>query len=331
VPRPLDAVAEDAGVSSERLAAVLARARTELYEARAQRVWPARDDKVLTAWNGLMISAYARGARVLNDDALARRAELAAEFVWTHLRDAKTGALERRWREGDAGLPGQLDDYAYYALGLIDLYGATHDPKWLARATTLTEATLERFWDDADGAFFESPAGDPHIRVRMKDGFDGAEMAGNSIALGNLELLGRLLDRREWLARAERGFTYYSGRLDGIPGAMPQMLVAMDLARSTPRHVVIAGDPTASDTRAMITEFNRRFLPHDLLLVADGGAAQRELAKLAGFVAPLAARDGKATAYVCVNYACQLPTTNRVAFASQLDERPSQLTAKGKH
>jgi uncharacterized protein len=157
--------------------------------------------------------------------------------------------------------------------------------------------------------------------VRMKDGFDGAEMAGNSIAALDLQLLGTLLDQRDWLEKARRTFDYYAGRLAGGPAAMPQMLVAMDLAQSTPRHIVIVGRADAPDTRAMIAEFDRRFLPHDVLLYVDGGAQQKALAALAPFVAPLVAKDGKATAYVCVNYACRLPTSDRAAFATQLDER----------
>ncbi len=307
-------------LSESELRPKLERARALLFAAREKRVRPHRDDKVLTAWNGLMISAFARGARVLGDGALRDRAARAAEFIWTRLHDERTGQLSRRWRDGEAGVAGQLDDYAYYALGLIDLYQASLDPKWLARARTITAAMVARFWDEQEGGFFESPAGDPHIKVRMKDGFDGAEMAGNSIAAFDLQLLGTLLDQRDWLEKARRTFDYYAGRLASGAAAMPQMLVAMDLAQSTPRHIVIAGRPDAPDARAMIAEFDRRFLPHDVLLLVDGGARQKALAALAPFVEPLVAKDGKATAYVCVNYACRLPTTDRAAFAAQLDE-----------
>jgi uncharacterized protein YyaL (SSP411 family) len=283
-------------------------------------VRPHRDDKVLTAWNGLMISAYARGARVLGEPALRERAERAAAFVWTHLHDERTGDLSRRWRDGEAKVPGQLDDYAYLALGFADLYQASLDPKWLKRARTLVEGMTARFWDERDGAFFESPAGDAHLKVRMKDGFDGAEMAGNSIAALDLQLLGTLLDRRDWLEQARRTFDYFARRLGAGAAAMPQMLVAMDLARATPRHIVVAGRADAADTRALIAEFDGRFLPHDVLLLADGGERQKALAMLAPFVGPLIAKDGRATAYVCVGYACRLPTTDKAAFAAQLDE-----------
>ncbi len=306
----------------------LGAARARLLAARAKRVRPHRDDKVLAAWNGLMISAFARGARVLGDPALAARAARAADFVWERMHDPKSGTLMRRWREGEAAGAGQLDDYAYMALGCFDLYQATFDPKWLERAAALTEHQVSRFWDDEQGGFFESPAGDPSIKVRMKDGFDGAEIAGNSIAAWNLQMLGVLLDRDDWRERARRTLDYYARRLATSGAGMPQMLVAMDLERATPRHIVIAGRADATDTRALLAEVNRRFLPHDALLLVDGGERQKRLEKLVPFVGALTPSGGKATAYVCVNYACRLPTTQVHAFAAQLDERVAAAAEK---
>jgi len=317
--RTVAETAAEFGIGEAEVRTRIERARRRLFETRETRVRPHRDDKVLAAWNGLMISAFARGARVLGEDTLRERAERAADFLWARLWDERSGSLRRRWRDGEAGIPGQLDDHAYVALGFLDLYQAGHAPKWLVRATRVTEVMVERFWDEEHGGFFESPAGDEHLKVRMKDGFDGAELAGNSVAALNLEVLGTLLDRPEWRERAQRTFDLYARRLATGAADMPQMLVAMELAEATPRHVVVAGRPDAPGTRAMVTRFDRRFLPHDVLLLADGGAGQRELARLAPFVASLSSREGKATAYVCVDYACRLPTTDPEAFAAQLD------------
>ena len=310
-------------IPADEVARRLAQARARLLTARGKRVRPHRDDKVLSAWNGLMISACARGARVLGDESLAKQAERAAEFVWSHLHDPSTGALQRRWREGEAAEAGQLDDYAYLALGFIDLYGATYDPKWLSRAVLLTESQIERFSDERDGAFFDSPTGDPHLKIRFKEAFDGAEIAGNSIALSNLQLLGTLLGRDEWLAKAKRGIDYFTRRLGEGSAGMPQMLATMDLEQSVPRHVVIAGERGDAATRKMLREFNRRFLPHDLLLLVQADEGKKRLSRIAPFTEPLERKGGKATAYVCVNYACQLPTTDPRTFATQLEERPS--------
>ena len=319
--RTVEECAKQFGITSAEAEKRLEAARAKLLEVRSRRMRPHKDDKVVTAWNGLMISAFARGARVLGDPALAARATRAADFIWDRLRDPASGDLHRRWREGEAKGAGQLEDYAYLALGYFDLYQATFDPRWLERAVALTETQNARFWDDAHGGYFESPAGDASIAVRMKDAFDGAEMAGNSVAAWNLLMLGTLLDRTDFRERARRTLDYFARRLGDGAAGMPQMLAAMDLERSAVRHVVIAGRADAADARAMVAEFDRRFLPHDALLFAGGGEEQKRLAKLATFVAPLAPKNGRATAYVCVDYACRLPTTDLAAFAAQLEER----------
>jgi uncharacterized protein YyaL (SSP411 family) len=154
----------------------------------------------------------------------------------------------------------------------------------------------------------------------MKDAFDGAEMASNSIAARNLLMMGALLNRADWREKARRTLDYFARRLKEGAAGMPQMLAAMDLEGSTPRHIVIAGRAGAPDTRALIAEFDRRFLPHDALIVLDGGASQKDIAKLLPWTSALASRNGKATAYVCVNYACRLPVTDPAAFGAQLDE-----------
>ena len=316
----LEAVAKRFGLSPDDAGRRLAEARGKLLAVRAKRVRPRRDEKVIAAWNGLMISAYARGARILGETDLAARAERAADFAWSHLYDPQVQALKRRWRDGEAAGEGQLADYADLARGFIDLYEATYEPKWLSRAVWLTEIEVKRFGDAHDGGLFDSPAGDPHVSIRFKESSDGAELAGNSIALANLELLGTLLDREEWRSKAGKGFDHFARKLADSPTKMAQMLAAMDLEQSIPRHVVIAGDPADPATRAMLREFDRRFLPHDLLLLAGAGEARKRLEGLAPFVEPLTRTRGTATAYVCVNYACQLPTTDPKTFAAQLDQ-----------
>ncbi len=297
----------------------LEQARAALLEARSRRVRPPRDDKVVTAWNGLMISAFARAARVLDEPRYAARATRAANFLWSELRDSATGALRRRWRDGEAADAGQLSDYADYALGLVDLYQATLDPLWLSRAKLVTEAALARFWDPKEGGLFESPD-DAAVAVRMREYFDGAELAGSSVAAYDLVLLGRLLDREEWLRKAHTLLDQYARRLASGPAAMPWMLIAMDLEQSVPRHVVVAGDPGRRDAAAMLQAFNRRFLPHDLLLLKPPG--NESLGRLAPFTLPLEELGGRATAYVCVNYACRLPTTDLRVFENSLDSAP---------
>ncbi len=296
----------------------LAFARARLLAARSQRPRPSRDDKVVAAWNGLAIAACARGARVLGDPALAAAAERAATFVWERLRDPATGALRRRWRDGEAGGEGQLDDHAYVVRGLLELYGATFDPLWLERAVAVTESQVARFWDEADGAFFESPSGDASVRVRMKDGFDGAEMAGNSVAAENLVRLAALSEREDWRVKAGRVLDYYSRRLSGNAWAMPRMLVAMDLASHPARHIVVAGEPSPARD-ALLAAARGSFRPFDDLLVVDD-ASRESVARVAPFTASLAPTGGRATGFVCIDRACRLPVTEPADFAAQLEE-----------
>ncbi len=299
----------------------LERARDALLEARSRRPRPHRDDKVLAAWNGLMISAFARGARALGDPNLRERAEHAATFVWTRLWDDERGELARRWRDGERSGRGQLADYAFLAHGFLDLYRATLHRDWLERAIAITEAQEARFHDAAQGGWFESPPDDPHLPLRMKDDHDGAEISGSSIAASNLLTLGDLLDRHEWRERARRATSVYAARLEKQPLAMPMMLVALSRAARPPRHVVIAGRPDDPAAREMIRAFDARHAPDDLLLLVDPDRVPDRpgIERLAPFAAGLGMKDGRAAAYVCVDYACTLPVTSADEFRARLD------------
>jgi len=311
------------GITPADAAVRLDDARARLLAARSKRPRPHRDDKVITSWNGLMIAACARAARALGEPAYAQQGARAAEFVWAHLR-APDGALRRRWCAGEAAGAGQLDDYACYARGLLELYAATHDAKWLERAAEVTTKQVELFWDEHDGAFFESPPGDASVRVRMKNGFDGAEPAANSVAAANLVRLASLLEREDWHVKAKRLLDYHARRLRATPWAMPGMLVAMDLSSHPARHVVIAGEPSA-ERAALVAAFERKFRPFDALIVVDE-ASRATLSRLVPFTATLRPQGGRPTAFVCIDYACRLPVTDPQAFALQLEE-PAGIAA----
>lgn len=298
-------------------AAVLAAARETLLAARSQRVRPHLDDKVLAAWNGMMIAALARAARVLHEPAWAAAAARAAEFAWAVLRDEASGALYRRWREGEAAGAGQLDDYANLSRGCLELFAVTHEARWLARATQLADAMLEHLWDDEHGACFESPADASGVSVRMKDGFDGAETAGNSMAALVLLRLAALLDRTDLRLKADRTLDYYASRLAGSAWAMPQLVAAMLQAAAPTRHVVVAGE-ASPERDALLAVYDSALRPFEDLIVVNE-ASRAGLAALVPFAASLPARDGRATAYVCVNRACRLPVHNPAELAEQLN------------
>ena len=287
----------------------------QLLAARAKRPRPLLDDKIITAWNGLMIAALARASWILEDEVLADHARRAATFAWERLWS--NGTLARRWRDGEAAGEGQLDDFAFLAHGFLALHQATFEPEWLERAIALTDSMIRRFADAEGGGFFESPEGDPTIRVRMKDAFDGAELAGNSIAARVLLALAALTDRADFARHAQATLDAFAVRIAEHPSAMPMMLVAMMDALAPPRHVAIVCEREGDDARALVRAARVAASPRDLVLRVDPGSRER-LAAVAPFVAPLTAKDGVATAYVCVGHTCHAPTTDPDRLAREL-------------
>ncbi len=283
--------------------------RATLLELRAKRPRPHLDDKIITAWNGLMISAFARGAQVLGDAAYLETATRAAQFVRANLYDAKTHTLIRSFRGGPANIGGFAEDYAFYIQGLLDLYEASFDVQWLQLAEQL-QATQDRlFWDERNGGYFTSTGGDANILLRMKEDNDSAEPAPSSIAALNLFRLGQIRDSKALREGAGKTIAAFGAALNHYPSAMPQMLVALDYSLTKPRQIIIAGSPGATDTRELLDEVRRHYLPNTIVLLADGGAGQKFLAGKLEEVKEMKPIDGKAAAYVCENFSCKLPVT----------------------
>jgi uncharacterized protein len=296
--RPLDEATE----------AELQPAKAALLAIRAKRVRPYLDDKILTAWNGLMISAFATAAQVLGDSGHAEpryltAAQRAAKFILRRMYDATSGILQRRFRDGDAAIPGFLDDYAFFISALLDLYEADFDPGHIEVAIQLTAKMRELFEDTAESAFFSTAAGDSSLVLRMKDDYDGAEPSGNAVALLDLLRLAHFTDRADFREAAERTLRALGAKIAQQSVAVPQMLVGLDYYLSPRMEIVIAGTP-----EIFLRHIRERFLPHSITVLAGaaffpGAAGMREI-------------DGNPTVYVCNNYACQLPTGE----VSKLDE-----------
>jgi len=297
-------------------AARLVALRERLREVRATRERPLCDDKVLVAWNGLFIAALAKGARVLGEPVLAERATRAADFVWTHLRAAH-GTLLRRWREGEAAHAAQLDDHADLALGLLELFTTTQEPRLLERVTALVERMIADFWDASAGAFHDAAANADGL-PRLRSSFDGAEPAANSVAAEVLWRAAALCERDDWRTHAERVFAYHARKLAPAPWAMPRMLAVMERALAEPRQVVIAGELTDPTVREMLAVIESRFRP-DLQVVVVQRGTREALRRLVPFAATCPERDGRATAYVCVGQSCQAPVHEPSRLAAALD------------
>lgn len=298
--------------------AVLKASRIKMLAARSKRPRPHLDDKVLASWNGLMISALAKGAQVLGQGRYLDAAEQAAGFLRLRMIDSNSGNLRHRFRDGEAGIDGLLEDYAFVVQGLLDLYEASFDWQWLELALKLSERQCLLFEDERRGGFFETSGQDKSVIMRLKGDYDGAEPAGNSVAALNLLRLGRMLGSETWLAKAEKTVAAFAGQLRQSPGALPQMLSAYEFKRQKPVQIVIAGDKGAADTKALQGVVAGLFLPNKVMLLADGLPLSDSLAERLAMLAYMTRQGGKATAYVCENFACQQPTADPEALRKML-------------
>jgi len=287
----------------------LLRAERIFLEARSMRVRPHLDDKVLTSWNGLMISAFALGGAVLDEARYAEAARRAAEFLIARMHDPQSGVLLRRYRQGESAIPGFLDDYALFAQGLLDLYEAQFDLRHLELAVRLTEKQMELFEDRERGGFFSSAEGDASLVMRVKEDYDGAEPSGNSVALMNLLRLAWFTDRELFRETAEKTLAAFAPRLIAAPVALPQMLAACEFRSGEPRQIVLVGERDEADTRALVRTLYSRFVPHRIVLLVDSPATRQALAARIPTIAAMEKLQGRASAYVCRNYTCQLPVS----------------------
>jgi uncharacterized protein YyaL (SSP411 family) len=300
----------------------LGKSRAKLLALRNPRPRPHLDDKIITAWNGLMISAFARAAQVLGDDDYLRAATRAAEFIRAELYDESSRTLSRSYREGRGNVAGFADDYAFFIQSLLDLYEASFDVKWLQFAEELQRTQDQLFWDEKDGGYFGTTGRDASILLRMKEDYDNAEPAPSSIAALNLLRLAQFRDGPEMRARAEKTISAFGAQLGRVPSAMPQMLVALQFSLGKPRQIVIAGKPDAADTRALLSEVHRHFLPDTVLLLADGAEAQKFLGEKLEALRSMAPIDGRAAAYVCENFTCRAPVCDPQDLAKLLQPHP---------
>ncbi len=217
--------------------AAMAEARARLRDVRSRRARPHLDDKILTAWNGLMISAFAKAAHVLGDARYLEAARRAADFVWNRMRAPADGTLLRRYRDEEAAVTGFLDDYVCFALCLVDLHEVTGAPEYLEKAIFLTDSFIQRFEDKSLGGFYATGEITHDLVLRIKDDYDGAEPSGNSLAALLLLRLARITCREDYQRAADRTIAAFAGQLSAAPNALPQMLVAYLRGLEQPRNV----------------------------------------------------------------------------------------------
>ena len=279
---------------------LLATAKAKLRAARAKRVRPHLDDKVLSSWNGLMLGALARAGVVLGEATYLEAARRNFQFIQRRLWDPATKTLYHRWRDGEHDTVQLLEAYAYQLAGTLDLYEATLDPAVLEFAVDLAERMLAQFQDTEHGGFWQSAAGADDLILRVKEDYDGALPSGNSVAILSLFRLADMTDRSAFRAAAENGLRLLADRLVRQPQAVPALLAALDYSFGDARRVVIAGTSDMASWRELLAAANRVFLPNKVVLGTTG--------PVDSFARTLPAQNGEATAYVCTGDACQPPT-----------------------
>ena len=315
----VEETAQQFSKTPEEIHAGLAEAQRTLLAARSERVRPHLDDKILTAWNGLMISAFALAGSVLEEARYGEAARRAAEFVVARMYDPATGVLLRRFREGEAAIPGFLDDYAMFAQALLDLYEAQFDRRHFELALMLTEKQKALFEDAEKGGFFSTTQNASDLVMRVKEDYDGAEPSGNSIALQNLLRLERFTNHRDFRESADRALAAFSPRLTAGPVTLPQMLSAVEFRLGGSREIVLAGRPDSPELLALLHALRSKFVPNKVVLMADTEASGNPFGAGNPALEGMRPVDGRAAAYVCRNYACELPVTDPAAFSALLE------------
>ncbi|MEW6303214.1 MAG: thioredoxin domain-containing protein [Verrucomicrobiota bacterium] len=289
-------------------APLLASAKKKMFDARAKRVRPHLDDKILSSWNGMMLGAIARASAVLGDDAYLAAAEKNLAFLQAKLWDAKTKTLYHRWRDGERDSVQLLDAYASLLAGTIDLYEATLEPKHLDFAVALADSMIAKFYDEKEGGFYQSTT-TPDLILRVKEDYDGAEPSGNSVAVMALLKLSAITDRPELKKKAEQTMRLFGQRMQMVPQAVPALMAALDFYLEEPKRVVITGDPKSAKVRELARAAHSVYQPRKVVL-GNRGAVE-------AFAKTLPEKDGP-TVFLCTGTACQPPTNDKAKLVAML-------------
>jgi uncharacterized protein YyaL (SSP411 family) len=314
VTRELSEVAAAEQITVEALSATLDKARRILFEARERRVKPARDEKILTAWNGLMLAGFAEAAAILNRSDYLEIARNNARFVLDNLR--RDGLLLRTYKDGQAKLNAYLEDYAFFIDGLVTLFETSGEIQWLEEARNLTVTMIDEFWDDEEGGFFYTGRSHEDLIVRSKDFFDNATPAGNSVAAEVLLRIGLLTDNNDYQRRAATILRLMASTVERYPSGFGRLLCALDFHLGAPKEIAVIGEPRTPEIQSLLAEIWKVYLPNKVVAQASPGDA--ESADMLALVRDRPQLDNKATAYVCEHFVCKKPVNTPAELASQL-------------
>ncbi len=313
IPVPLDQLAPELKHSPQELTDQLAQARTKLFAAREKRIKPARDEKIITAWNGLMLAAFAEAGRVLDRDDYTDIAIKNAEFVLSTLQ--KDGRLFRTWKSGagQARLMGYLEDYAFYADGLLALYQTTFDPRWFQKAKVLTDVVLEHFQDE-QGGFFDTADDHEALVVRPKDLQDNATPCGNSMAVRTLLMLAAYTGQTRYERPAIQALSALQAPMSQHPAAFAHWLGALEFALAPPQEIAVIEPENQTDSTELLNTLQKPYRPHQVIALAQ----ENKLAEHPDLVDGRSSIEDKPTVYVCKNFTCLQPVTTAAALENML-------------
>ena len=306
--KPLSETAPSYEISEEEFSERIEKTRVTLFNEREKRIHPYKDDKILTDWNGLMIAAFSMAGRTFNDPEYTKAASKAANFLLKDLRDSN-GKLLHRFRNGDAGITANIDDYAFLIWGLLELYESTFDVAYLKAALALQDNLDKGFWDNKYGGYYFTSNDAEELISRQKEIYDGAIPSGNSVAGLNLLKLSRITGNVEYEKKADQLGKAFSETISSGPMAYTLFMMGLDFGLGPSYEVVIVGDPEAENTKSMIEAIRKSYSPSKVVLLR-GKEENAEIIEFADFTKAQSSIDGKATAYVCLNHVCNLPTTD---------------------
>jgi len=316
-PMPASEIADSLQITEEQVVSHLNESKELLYQIRHLRPAPLRDEKIITSWNGLMISAHAQAGLILGKSEYTDRAVEAAQFILQNL--FLDNRLFRSYKDHTAKHNAYLDDYAFFIAALLDLYEATHDVKWMETAIEL-DAILEKHYEDKEnGGFFMTSNDHEKLIVREKPGYDGALPSGNSIAILNLFRLGEFTTQSSYQKRAEKALKFFSETLTSSPFALSEMLLTFDFFTDSPKEIIIVSPGgKKSEVDSFLSVFRKQYLPNRILSVVIKGDNLKSHAKVIPLIQGKTPQGGKTTAYVCESGVCKLPTTDPSVFAGQI-------------
>ena len=325
VSRPIEVIAKVENLSIEEVARVIDEGRSKLFAVREQRVRPGLDDKILAGWNGLMITALAKGAAVLEEARYGEAAAMAAEFVMHEMCDS--GRLFAAYGKGKARLKAYSTDYAFLIEGLLGLYEWSGDVRWLDEAESLTNTLIEFYWDERAGGFYFTASDHEDLLVRSKTAHDGAIPSGNSVMLLNLQKLAILLDREDYRERAATMLKVFGAGPDRQPFQHERLLTGIAAWHDGFQEIAIVGAPDDPRTQALLRTVYGIYLPNKI--VARLNPADAEAPRRIPLLAERAQIDARPTAYVCRNYTCRQPTTDPDKLKKQLESHDLMETLSG--